>query len=436
MRGSRALFQRFLSSAIVLAALYSNGVQGASGTELDEQIDHATRALEAGNLPEAEKLLLWLGQVAPRHRQVRFLQAHLALRKGQHGPAIDLLRDLLSEDPSLVRVRLDLARALYEAGHHEAAQHHFELALGAGLPPVVQRNVEMYLDAIRHLDTYLTIRAFVLRDSNANQGPRSGTIYLFGLPFTLAPEARPRRASGVVLTADGRMALGRGRGTYVLMNLEERRYDDRSVDYRFVQAGAGQSVYLGGWRLGAELGYYDSRFQHQSLSEGPWVRAYAWTQLGPRAQLSPAFQRRRNRYATHHPLTSTLDTASLDASVALAPRLSVAAGLTAARNAASNPLHGFHSREFRLAGLTELPYGFIIDVGAAYAASRYDAHDFLFGVRRSDRQTRLEINVTQRHWRLARVAPKIFISHVRNRSNVPLHDWNRQVAGVGMTGRF
>lgn len=420
----------------MLAAPCRAEAEVAFPVDIEERIELATRVMEAGDLPRAERLLAELAQVAPHHRQVRFLRAHLAIRQGDPERAIDLLRGLLSENPSLIRVRLDLARTLYETGNYEAAIHHFDLALGADLPPAVRANVRAYLDLLRHAHTYLSVNAFLAHDSNANQGPNAATIYLFGLPFELTPESRPKSATGLVVQANGRVALGPGRRSYLLANIEEREYDDASIDYSFVQAGAGHSVPLGNWRLGAEGGYYDSRFQHRPLSGGPWVRAYGSVKVGPKLLVSPSLQRRRNRYQAYPWLSGTQDFAALDASFAFAPRLSLAAGLTLTRNSTADPLYSYRGEELRIGGVAEFPFGFIVEATAGRANSVYDAEDVFFGARRRDRQDRVELNITQRAWRLWRFAPKLVTARVRNQSNVALYDWDRDIVGLGVTTRF
>lgn len=71
-----------------------------------------------------------------------------ALDQGEPRPAIRAFRQLLAADPALVRVRLELARALFAAGDFDASRREFQTVLSGDLPPEVRRNVLIFLRAI------------------------------------------------------------------------------------------------------------------------------------------------------------------------------------------------------------------------------------------------------------------------------------------------
>lgn len=56
---------------------------------------------------------------------------------------------MLSGNPSLTRVRLELARALFATGDFAVARYHFEIALGQTLDEQVRENAYAFLRAIR-----------------------------------------------------------------------------------------------------------------------------------------------------------------------------------------------------------------------------------------------------------------------------------------------
>ena len=59
--------------------------------------------------------------------------------------AIGAFRTMLIEEPRLLRVRLELARAFYLKGEEELARRHFELVLAADPPEPVVANVRRFL---------------------------------------------------------------------------------------------------------------------------------------------------------------------------------------------------------------------------------------------------------------------------------------------------
>lgn len=408
----------------------------AAPPTLDEEIERATRLLESGAVAETKALLARLEELAPRDRQLRFLKAHVALAEGERDRAIALFRGLLSEDPSLIRVRLDLARALYEKGDYESATYHFELALGADIPDVVRRNVQVYLDRMRHAESYFTLHVGLARDSNPNLGPRTNTVYIFGLPFELAPGSEPLAAWALVVNAAGRLALGADRRSYLLATFDTREYSDAMLTYRTGQIGAGHSVPVEGWRAGAEAGWHQTHFQEHTLSNGPWARIYAWGKLGESVLLSPSVQRRWHDYPAYAYLSGTQDVAALDATVAAAPSLALLPGISYGRNSAADPIYSYYSVELRLGVRIELPLGLLIGARVASAESKYDLEDPLFQAARRDRQRRVDLEVGLRALSFRNFAPALFLSRIRNDSNIGLYAWDRRLAGVGLTTRF
>ncbi|MHA7875944.1 surface lipoprotein assembly modifier [Roseivivax sp.] len=86
---------------------------------------------------------------APGQMEAEFQGALRAMAEGRPQSAARRLRALLAEDPSLVRVRLELARALFEAGRFGQARDEFRLVLsGGGLPDPVRARVLRYIREI------------------------------------------------------------------------------------------------------------------------------------------------------------------------------------------------------------------------------------------------------------------------------------------------
>lgn len=88
-------------------------------------------------------------QPAPDRMEVAFKMALNSIATGQPEQAVMVLRKMLAVDPGLVRVRLELARALYEAGEYSQSQEQFRIVLSSGeLPAAVRGNVLRFLRAI------------------------------------------------------------------------------------------------------------------------------------------------------------------------------------------------------------------------------------------------------------------------------------------------
>ncbi|WP_226628839.1 porin family protein [Alloyangia pacifica] len=101
---------------------------------------------------------------APAQMDASFRQALAALAQGRPQTAVRLLRGLLATDPGLLRVRLELARALFEAGEYAQSREQFRIVLSSpDLPPSVRANVLRFLRAIDERQGLRTRFSFSLR---------------------------------------------------------------------------------------------------------------------------------------------------------------------------------------------------------------------------------------------------------------------------------
>ena len=102
-------------------------------------IKAARAALAEDNLDDAELLLKGVRPGEGDIDDLDFLHGTIAAKRGDWQTAITRFRALLIRDPTLPRVRLDLALAYFRAGEDSSAAYHFRQVLGdEDLPPVVR----------------------------------------------------------------------------------------------------------------------------------------------------------------------------------------------------------------------------------------------------------------------------------------------------------
>ena len=127
-----------LSAIVLVAALalepgFSSAQEQPSQPALSpESVIEAARAALAAGKPEDAAFLL--EGVAPGEGDiddVDFLWGSVAMARGEWQAAIARFRAMLSRDPTLLRVRLDLALAYFRAGEDGSAAYHFRQALAA-----------------------------------------------------------------------------------------------------------------------------------------------------------------------------------------------------------------------------------------------------------------------------------------------------------------
>ena len=135
--------------------------------------------------------------------------------KGLYSAAVDAFRGMLVRDPGQLRVRLELARALFQRGNCLAppknlvkhllgddcwaAEQHFLRVMGADIPPQVALNVRRFIQICRarkRASGSLSLAA--APDTNMNTSTSAQTVDIFGLPFQLDDQARAKSGIGVV----------------------------------------------------------------------------------------------------------------------------------------------------------------------------------------------------------------------------------------------
>ena len=98
--------------------------------------------------------------------------------------AIGAFRTMLIEEPGLLRVRLELARAFYLKGEDDLARRHFELVLAADPPEPVVANVRRFLAELQARRRWkFRLGAALAPDSNIGGTSEERIIYIFDLPF-------------------------------------------------------------------------------------------------------------------------------------------------------------------------------------------------------------------------------------------------------------
>ena len=229
------------SAALLVLALLcfragSYGADPPSSAPTDQQLEAALaaaeRLLDMGRAEEALGLIRPVAEARPDSKQAAFTTglaalatADLSVRqgvkrsdpgvKGNYRLAVRSFRAMLVEDPSQLRVRLELARALFSRGNcllpppnlltHLlgddcwAAEQHFLRVLGADVPPQVVLNVRRFIQICRARKRATgNLSLAIAPDTNVNTSTSAQTVNIFGLPFQLDDQARATSGIGVV----------------------------------------------------------------------------------------------------------------------------------------------------------------------------------------------------------------------------------------------
>jgi len=404
------------------------GVEQASGL--------AARLLLENRLAEARAMLDGLSRIAPDDPQVVFLRGQLAFAEGDFRRAVGLYRRLLSRDPNLVRVRLELARALFFAHDYEAARYHFRIALGQTLDRRARENIYGFLRAIEGRTSWFSLSAVVGPDSNPAFATDARSVALLGNVFVLDPGARARKSFGTVIDGRGRYAFGEDGRNFVASTFEWRDYAGSYADFQALQVTAGRSLVTGQSLWTVEVGPLGAWWQGRGLYSGALLRIANGTPLGERVLASAYLSAKRLEYQDYDYLTGNQVWAGGTLRYALDPTSSLWGSLSLGRNVARETPYSYRAAEMTFGYSKELPAHFNLEARLIASRYRYDAAAPLFGLERRDRMEGIEIDVTARDWSVAGFAPKLVLSASRNGSSVPLYDYRRRFVGVGVTREF
>ena len=368
-----------------------------------------------------------------------FLLGAAETRLGLLPEAAERFEAILAIRPNLTRVRLELARVYHLLGRDEKARFHFEASLADELPSSVEGAVEAFLDRIdarRRWSVSLSLAA--LPESNPVKRTDREEVRIGGVPFRLNEDAREASGTGLLLSTGAQYSPGLSgdwRGVLAASGAaklyEQSDWNDISVQgdlgvaRLFDRGSASGGVRLGRRWLGGE---------RYSTGIGPWARSRL--QLSPVLRLDGAL----GAECRDHPDNPGLDGWTVNFRPGLDYALSSATTLRGELDlehvSAREDRHGS-----RLGGLAaSLSHAF---QGGLSVSSRISAHwrrygnkDPLFRKTRSDRQTRVSVNLLHRALQVRGFAPYIGYFYEWNRSNIPINTYRNHGAVLGISKTF
>lgn len=395
--------------------------------------------MQSGHPIEARRVLDVLEKANPADNEVQFLQAMLDLRTTLYAGAIRRFRGILVRDPHAVRVRLELARAFLMAKDYDNAERQFRFARAGDLPPPVKSNIDQYLGVIRGARRWShSVSIALAPDTNINVGPGATTVGLYGLPFTLSPDARPRSGVGINVAAGAewtprvsktvRLRIG------ALINTTD--YRSSSVDDTTVSAYAGPRFLRRQWDISPlATGFYrlyGNRFYNEAVGGSLQAIFYPNAKTG----LSATIGLQAVNFRPPAGQGGLASSGSLGFFRVLSP-VSVFSGVVSvARQNAGASIYANTIEQVRLGLDRDLPQGFSVSLQPSYARIDYDAAQAAFGIARRDRQMQLQLSVLNRRIDISGFTPRLAYTFTHNVSNISLYAYDRNQIQFGLTRAF
>jgi len=420
----------------LIAAVLLHAAAARSEPTLEEEIAEATQLLENGRIDEAQAIVSRLRAVPNPPLQVLFLSGALYSIKGRYQDAAEEFRLMLARDPLLVRPRLELARALFQAKEYAAARYNFEQVLASPLPEQVRANVLAYLTAIREHVASFAFSFDVVSDSNPKQATSNSIVQIGGLLYQLNQNALAKSATGVLLTGAGKVPLPGDPAWYVRGYAEYYDFPGGDLDQGYAQLLAGRHVDVGVHGFDFEGGAHIAAYAGQRLYEGATWRIADYIRVRPTVVLNLAAEARELRYDDFPFLSGWQYVGNGELRYAITPASSVFGGLTAIRGLTTEDPYSYTGYGINIRYTHEVRGGWIGSVAYQYSWYGFDGVDPFFGVVRVDNDNRAEVSVTNRYLAYKSFAPRLTIGVDERRSNIPIYTFSRVFVRIGVVTEF
>ena len=420
---------------------------GAAQAPPGAGVDEARALIDAGRFAEALDILgpLVSGNVVEANAV--FLYGLAALGASQHpqvsdenraallNEAVGAFHAMLVEEPGLLRVRLELARAFFLKGEDELARRHFEYVLAGSPPAAVAANVERFLSEIEGRGRWsYRIGAALAPDSNIGGTSDERTIYIFELPFERDQEELTTSGIGVSLWggAEYQKPLGERVRLRAGAEFARREYGGSAFDQLFLGTHAGPRWQVDGDTALSVLASARQRWlgtvpDHRGLGGSLEVER----RLGRSITLGAHASWHGRRYRTRGYLDGPVFDSSLRAAWVALPtvRLELSGGYGWERPGAQR--WRTRSRWVGAGVSVILPLGFNVGAGAEMRWTDYHESEGRWfpnisdGSAREDRTRSLRASVYNRGVTLMGFSPELVAVHEERETNAQLYDYER-----------
>ena len=419
------------------------------------RVEEARELLKRQRFKEALPLLRELVQAQPARKDLLFLKGLAALQYSQQrgvaaadreallDEAIASFRTMLIDQPGLVRVRLELARAFFYKGEDSLSQEHFERVLAGNPPEPVVANVRVFLSRIRARRRWNMHMGFaVAPDTNIGGTSNERIIYIFGLPFRRNAESFTTSGVGLSVWGGGEYQhpLGDRVRLRLGMDASRREYSGGRFDRMLVSWHVGPRVFVSRTTEFSVLG--DWRHQWNANEPDSF-------DLGGRVTARHRFSRRLTvngnaswhdrRYRTRKLLDGPVQNFSLGAGWVLTPtiRLDATAGYGRARP--ETVRYRNDSKYLQTGVSVALPKGFTVGVGGGVRWTDYQAPWFPNTPADKDRKDRtynLRASIHNRAITFFGFSPEVSLIHEVRKTNAQLYDYKKTGGELRVVRQF
>jgi hypothetical protein len=361
--------------------------------------------------------------------QRAFIEGAQRLQAGDYEGAARIFRALLEKTAS-PRIKLELARALFHLGEYRESRRLFkEVALEPELPWRVRDNIDVFLRRMDDIEGYVRFSASIVSDSNPRNITSEREFTIGGVRLTFEPPEDNQRVTGVRYAIQAHQPFWRERRLSGYFTGSYLDYPASHLDRLTLDTGLskGLMTLAGAVRAGIEAGWFGG----SSLYEFPYVELGQRLSESPTHRLDGAVKGGRVNFPHFDHLDANYGSATLFFARGLSQALAASlAGVVEVSDARERPYSYY--------GVTLEPgaswlfgeAGVLVKANLPLGHRQYAAEDPLFGTRRRDQRTALELSVREKLWRCMNFTPALVFSFERTRSNIEFYSYRKANASV------
>jgi len=413
--------------------------QGAKPSQAISDIAAAQLLVANNRLDDARKLLEYTLSSRPEDKDALFLLGNVAVAQGKYDEAISLFRRLLVKEPAAERVRLELARAFFLKGDYQNADRQFRFARAGEIPDAAKENIDHFLGAISRLREWTFDLALGLApDTNQNAATSASQVQIFGLPFTLDPNARSQSGIGLAGAANAEWSplVSDNIKARIGAGIARTEYSGGNFDDMTLSGYAGPQFLFSDWDFSVLATGFQRWYGNKSFVSG--VGGKLAGEYGITSDLlaggSVGIQSVTDRFTPDQ--SGTLYTTQTQATYVLSPSSLMQLQIGFNRQNAKIGAYSYSGVWTSAAYQRDLPMGFSASVQPAWFVTRYDEALSAFGKERADDTLMLNMSLLNRRFDYHGFTPRFSYTFTDQHSNIALYSYTRHQFQIGLTTQF
>jgi hypothetical protein len=365
---------------------------------------------------------LAFGQASDEDLQRAFVEGAQQLQAGKLAQAESTFRALLEATDS-PRVKLELARTLFLQGSYDEAKILFkEVTLRSDTPWRVRDNVSTFVRHIEERTGYFKWGVTMVSDSNPSNLARQKEFSIGDLQVT--PTQAPKRATGLRYSAQGWLPLAPlGGAAYLTASYID--YPAHELDRLTVDTGLAKNLVESGrvrGKAGLEFGTSDG----SSLYQFPYLGVDAVLAQSETHRLAGELKFGKVRVSDFDYLNATYRSAALSLRRDLSQSIAGTVRAAVEGSRAAEQPYTYYGWDLAPGISTFWPETtFLAGATLSFGTRKYADVDPLFGTRRADQKTRLELTLGNKKWRWRDSYVALVASLEENRSNIGFFDYQK-----------